>query len=271
MQVQAIVISLPDANRRREHIKSQFQKLDIPFEFFDAINKQQANTVCQQFNIHEAGKITKGELGCFMSHISIWQKMIDSNIPYSVIFEDDVVLSANIVKILNSLDEIMTKCSIVKLETMFFPIVVGNKEICIDNYCLKPLKSEHMGMAGYVIDLESAKRIIYSLQCDGIVKPIDHYLFKEDLSVRDDIYQVIPALVIQDDVLNKDSTNLCSQLESERRDRRKKDKPKLTSSQKVYRELKRVVNHLSPYTWFYQIKKWQKSRKMIIVEFEKDL
>lgn len=33
---------------------------------------------------------TKGAVGCFLSHIKVWQKMVDENIPAAVILEDDM-------------------------------------------------------------------------------------------------------------------------------------------------------------------------------------
>lgn len=33
--------------------------------------------------------------GCYMSHISVWQKIIDTDLPFAVILEDDVVLEKN--------------------------------------------------------------------------------------------------------------------------------------------------------------------------------
>lgn len=264
----ATVISLLEARLRREHIDKQFKKLDIDYKFFDAVNKSQAENVCHNFNIKHVENITQGELGCFMSHLSIWQEMIGNNESYCIVFEDDVVLSVNIKDIFHNLNDIMKACEIVKLETMLFPVLLGNRVFNIKNYDLYSLKSEHMGMAGYVISLKAAKHIINNLQREGINKPIDHYLFKEDLFLKENTFQIVPAVVIQDNVLNKDATILRSQIESERQDRRRQVKKHLSSSQKINREIKRLLNQLNPHTWIIKIKDWLESRKKVIVKFE---
>lgn len=39
--------------------------------------------------------INTGEIGCLLSHLSIWNKIIDENIPYALIYEDDALFAEN--------------------------------------------------------------------------------------------------------------------------------------------------------------------------------
>ena len=91
-----IVISLKTATARREHIVQEFGKKKIGFEFFDALTPDLARPLAEkmQLNIQE-DFLSPGELACFMSHVSIWQKMVDEQIPHLAIFEDDVYLGQN--------------------------------------------------------------------------------------------------------------------------------------------------------------------------------
>jgi glycosyl transferase, family 25 len=87
------VISLKTATARREHIQKEFGKQNIDFEFFDALTPDLAKPLAEKMalQVHE-DFLTSGELACFMSHVSIWQKMVDEQIPHLAIFEDDVYL-----------------------------------------------------------------------------------------------------------------------------------------------------------------------------------
>ena len=38
-------------------------------------------------------RLRRGELGCYHSHVTAWKNIVDNNLPYGVIFEDDVDLS----------------------------------------------------------------------------------------------------------------------------------------------------------------------------------
>lgn len=40
-------------------------------------------------------QLTRGELGCFLSHRAVWNHMIENNISHAVILEDDVLLHAH--------------------------------------------------------------------------------------------------------------------------------------------------------------------------------
>jgi glycosyl transferase family 25 len=68
-----------------------------------------------QLNIQE-DFLSPGELACFMSHVSIWQKMVDEQIPHLAIFEDDVYLGQNADYFLSSDTWIQSDWQIIKLE-----------------------------------------------------------------------------------------------------------------------------------------------------------
>jgi glycosyl transferase, family 25 len=91
-----IVISLKTATARREHIQKEFGKQNIGFEFFDALTPDLAKPLAAKMSLNvQEDFITAGELACFMSHVSIWQKMVDEQIPHLAVFEDDVYLGEN--------------------------------------------------------------------------------------------------------------------------------------------------------------------------------
>lgn len=43
-------------------------------------------------------KLTRGEIGCFLTHRDIWKYIVDNNISYAVILEDDVILDFDLIK-----------------------------------------------------------------------------------------------------------------------------------------------------------------------------
>ena len=49
-------------------------------------NKYETNTYK---DIQEKSRLAPGEIGCFLSHLHIWKKIINDNLPYALIFEDD--------------------------------------------------------------------------------------------------------------------------------------------------------------------------------------
>jgi glycosyl transferase family 25 len=272
--MRAMVVSLTSAVLRRAYIDEQFTKLELNYAFFDAINREEALKVCENLGFNYSGDITLGELGCLLSHIMIWQQMIANDDPYVMVFEDDVVLSKNIHSLLKSLDTIMEQCCLLKLETMGYPVKTSKPIITMHGYQVHQLQSDHMGTASYVITLNGAKKIIDMLMNEPIKKPIDHYMF-DDIAVQSaTIFQVQPALAIQEDVLNKEAPRILSDLESERHERLYGSNPtpsvkqKLTLAQKTTRELNRTLNQINPATWPKRWKAEQLRKAKKIIAFE---
>ncbi|WP_424405335.1 glycosyltransferase family 25 protein [Pasteurella sp. PK-2025] len=93
--METFVISLSKDNaNRREHISNEFKKKGIDFHFFDAITPSEIDDLSIKYEIDiKNTKLTKGELACLFSHISLWHKILNLNLKYAMIFEDDIYLS----------------------------------------------------------------------------------------------------------------------------------------------------------------------------------
>lgn len=101
-------INLATRPDRNEQITQQLAQLNLKAERITAVNgslltEQETRFVNQeQFLLNTKRKITNGEIGCAMSHRLIWQKMLDDNLDYALILEDDVVLDKELLTLLNN-------------------------------------------------------------------------------------------------------------------------------------------------------------------------
>ncbi|WP_340613788.1 glycosyltransferase family 25 protein [Xenorhabdus thailandensis] len=100
------VINLEKDIERKKSIQEQLQNLKLDFEFINAIygknlNKEQLQETCPCF---EKMTLTLGELGCSLSHLNAYKKIIDHQIPISLILEDDASLNTNLKNVLSSLE-----------------------------------------------------------------------------------------------------------------------------------------------------------------------
>lgn len=215
------VISLEHNNEtRRKHIKEQFTKRELDFEFFNAITPNQIEELSRKFNIKiHNHSLTKGELACFFSHISLWQDLIKHNLDYISIFEDDIYLSVNAKDILDNNELKNIHFDILKLEKALEYISIsktGQSKIGNESKVVK-IKSEHLGSAGYIITRKGAAKLLSNLQEHGILFPVDILIFNKLLSDENyTIAQVTPAVCIQDFILNPSTNTFPSSLESER-------------------------------------------------------
>ena len=91
--MEALIINLKTSLDRRKFQEKQLKKLGIDHSLIVAtsINDISDNTY-QNHYYDWVRPLTKPELACYLSHRSVWEKIIKDNKPY-LILEDDALLS----------------------------------------------------------------------------------------------------------------------------------------------------------------------------------
>lgn len=101
------VISLRRSTERRAHITKHLKEHNLPFEFFDAIDGQTltpdqlARYDAQQAQQCMGRELVRAEIAIALSHLTLYQRMIDQNLDEVLVLEDDVVLKPEFLEILN--------------------------------------------------------------------------------------------------------------------------------------------------------------------------
>lgn len=237
----AVVVSLIHECERRQHIDSLFDAHKLNFNYFDAINKDQVKDYLQKYNLTVQSKImSEGEVACYLSHYCLWEQVIEQKLPYLMVFEDDIYFSKNSDDILNNLEWLPSDFDVIKLETMHERVMIDKGFNLVSDHKLCHMKSSHMGMAGYIISQKGAKTLVAMTQNLGIDRPVDHIMFDRLIEQKgSQVYQICPAICIQDKIYNENTTRFGSCLENERQSR-PVVKVKLSAAQKINRELTRL-------------------------------
>lgn len=96
---QVFVLSLLDSTERRDKITKQLAALSIPFKFVDAIDGRAGLGAEYEALIDRPGtevqfgrRMTDAEYACALSHMSIYRRIIEGNLPGAVILEDDAII-----------------------------------------------------------------------------------------------------------------------------------------------------------------------------------
>jgi glycosyl transferase family 25 len=94
------VISLVSQKRRREEIRCQLNKFDIEWDFFDAIDFQKNEEAIDYFflgyeNIAPRA-LSRGEIACSASHNLLYRRIVQDNVDYAVVLEDDAILGGEV-------------------------------------------------------------------------------------------------------------------------------------------------------------------------------
>lgn len=89
-------INLKKDIERNSYIKKNLDELNIKYERIEAINGNDINIEKKYTVIYTNDFIaTKGQIGCYLSHIKCYEKFIESKYEYLIILEDDVDLNNN--------------------------------------------------------------------------------------------------------------------------------------------------------------------------------
>ena len=140
-----------------------------------------------------------GEFGCFLSHRRAWSVVLERDGPWAFVAEDDVHLSHNLAQFLRSTDWIPTDADVIKGETVRQRVWLSTRPaVEIYGRRLHRLRSSHGGSAGYFINGPTARLLLDATE-DFCSIP-DQIIFNPLLEIarRLRIYQIDPAICIQD-------------------------------------------------------------------------
>ena len=256
-----VVISISTADKRRNHIIDQFGQKQIPFEFFDAFTpSDRLDAHLQRYlpNVEATSKLTAGEKGCLVSHFMLWKKCVDDNLDYISIFEDDILLGENAEQFLANDEWLKVRFNfqeifVLRLETFLMPVQLEHQQqiLPFQERNMDILKSKHFGTAGYIISNGAARYLINLFENLAVdkVKAIDEIMFNEQVNVGIyQIYQLNPAICVQELQLNQEESLLVSDLEQERKNRPKIKKNK-TLKQRLVRIKENIIRALNKDKW----------------------
>jgi GR25 family glycosyltransferase involved in LPS biosynthesis len=110
------VINLEIRLRKQQYMESQLNKYNFKYNIFQAIDGSKlnldalykSNIIDKEKSLHMMHRyLRRGEIGCYLSHVLIWKKLLDSDKKYFLILEDDAILVNNFKQNLtNLLDDV---------------------------------------------------------------------------------------------------------------------------------------------------------------------
>jgi|LakMenEpi03Aug12_release.lakeMendotaPanAssembly.Ray.scaffolds.fasta_scaffold428669_2 glycosyl transferase family 25 len=103
------VITLPTSSRF-ERIKKRLEGLE--YEIFEGLN---AEIIDKNEYLELGSKLTRGQLGCTVSHVNLYKKIAQENYEKILILEDDCVFLENLQSLRTSLSQLPSNWKVVYL------------------------------------------------------------------------------------------------------------------------------------------------------------
>jgi glycosyl transferase family 25 len=114
MSIPVFVINLKSSESRKNHITTKLNAHGISYEIIEAVDGKKLTdheiskkVICNWQYGSRARNLVRGEIGCVLSHFTIYEKMITENIEIACILEDDAEPDNYLTEILES--ESLTK------------------------------------------------------------------------------------------------------------------------------------------------------------------
>lgn len=168
LKMKVFVINLAQAHDRRVFMEKQLAALNIDAEFFPAVDgrllpEDEVKRVSDRrwFRRYVGREMTRSDMGCSLSHIYLYRKMVDENITCALILEDDAWLTPSLVPLLNELEQDIAKlpCDVVLLsECRTVPVTIWRRGY----YFMSPVAYALFTHA-YVVSLRGARLLMNSL------------------------------------------------------------------------------------------------------------
>ncbi|MDY6084885.1 MAG: glycosyltransferase family 25 protein, partial [Dialister sp.] len=94
------ILTLEGETERQNHMRREFEKISTSPDFFYGVRGSALSAKERRLAVIEPDILKPGEIGCALSHLQLYQYMIDEDIPYLMIVEDDVVFTPELVTLL---------------------------------------------------------------------------------------------------------------------------------------------------------------------------
>ncbi|XP_012929130.1 probable inactive glycosyltransferase 25 family member 3 isoform X1 [Heterocephalus glaber] len=183
---EVFVISLARRPGRRQRMLSSLWEMEISGRVVDAVDGRMLNSsILRRLGVdllpgyqdpYSGRTLTKGEVGCFLSHYSIWEEVVARGLAQVLVFEDDVRFERNFRQ---RLEWLMEEVAVQKLEWDL--IYLGRKQVSPEEEVAVE------GMPGLVVAGYSYWTLAYALSLAGAQKllasqplrrmvPVDEFL-----------------------------------------------------------------------------------------------
>jgi glycosyl transferase family 25 len=194
------VINLAQDTDRLGFMAKQLREFGLKFRRHEAVWGKSAQGDDATFrDAPSRAHLSAAEIGCVLSHVRLWERIVREPAPFALVLEDDVHFARDFGNFVRHLHLDANDLEIHRLETFLARVTTQRTPSQrIGHRRAFKLLTNHGGAAAYVLNRRTAAHLLKAVDC--VVHPPDIALFDpERRAVHDvSIYQWTPAPCIQD-------------------------------------------------------------------------
>ncbi len=121
MTYQIYVINMSSSSDRFNYISQQLEQQNLSFKRIPGVDVKERQDLKNKYYSKVRNKLdyhtplTDGEIGCYIAHRNAWKAILDDNIDFGLVLEDDAYLKENLKLILDNLHNTKSDWDILKL------------------------------------------------------------------------------------------------------------------------------------------------------------
>ncbi|MGH7884798.1 MAG: glycosyltransferase family 25 protein [Thermodesulfobacteriota bacterium] len=183
-QISIKIINLERSKARREFIEKQLKRLNLNFEIVKAVDGNDLNeNDLKNYSRKEALKVNgrellSGEIGCVLSHIKVWQQLIEEDLQHVLVLEDDAMIGEMLLKILDLKETYPSDWEYINFVTDWKLVPFGNP--IYDIYRIASIKGISNRTCAYLINRKGAEKLISKIY--PIRLPVDNFVGKTNMT-----------------------------------------------------------------------------------------
>ncbi len=183
------LINLPRATARRERMEARLEKLGLAYTLFPGVDGKAeearllANVDVPAFERNVGRKVLVGGIGCYHSHLAVWEAFLASGKPVALILEDDVIFHDDFLAAVRLGLQTVAHWDFLKLNC-----IRAKQPICqglVGSYRLNAYLGPATGTGAYLITRDTAAKLLPGMQ--RVTRPTDHEInrfFVHDFRLR---------------------------------------------------------------------------------------
>jgi glycosyl transferase family 25 len=196
IQPPVFVINLDSSPERYQHAEQQLLALGITPQRYAAVygkdlTPEQVDACYDKAaNLRDFRRsLSAGELGCYLSHRGIWQKMVDEQIPLAIVLEDDIDIDPRLPAAIATLSK-LSGWDHIKLSDD--RDTKAHQTLTVDhNFLLANFKRVPNCATGYAISLAGAQKMLVRQR---FYRPVDIDLqFGSELDLQ--LFSLLPYTI----------------------------------------------------------------------------
>ncbi|XP_041666789.1 procollagen galactosyltransferase 2 [Cheilinus undulatus] len=180
------LINLRRRQDRRDRMLYSLNELEIDVKVVDAVDGNALNSsdikilgvdlLPGYYDPFSGRTLTKGEVGCFLSHYFIWKEMVDMQMDKALVFEDDVRFQANfkrrVLRLMEEVEQVELDWDIIYLGRKQ---VNPGKEEPVENVRNLVVADYSYWTLSYAISLQGAQKLLNAEPLSKMM-PVDEFL-----------------------------------------------------------------------------------------------